>query len=346
MTLNTEQRDDYKHHTVEAGTSCAPRCIWSAYAVEIGAQSLEKSCGSQSCACVVKGDIYSSCETQNDDTVLPEDSTPIEGKVGQSCASGCIWSSYAVAVGAQSMNALCEGIDCACVVDGDIYQSCTVSSSPTQPDSPRTNLSVSPVNVNFEGSKTVSVGATKATEFSPRVRAFLDMIAAAEGTSVMNTPCGQADYGYATLFECYAYSSRQFYSYSDHPRRSFDTGWGSYTDAAGRYQFLSQTWDEVAYQERLRDFSPSNQDRGAVNRLKARGSWSYISQIQVGNAPDYAFKKAVDANACEWASLPAIYGSSNHYRTVGGMPSCYGQVTHRFEDLYQVFKAAYNQYTR
>ena len=157
--------------------------------------------------------------------------------------------------------------------------------------------------MTFEGTKQVNIGATEATEFSPKIRAFLDMIAAAEGTSIMNTSCGQAEYGYASLFECYQYSSHRFYGDTDHPRQSFSTGWGSYTDAAGRYQFLAPTWDEVAREDRLVDFSPANQDRGAINRLKSRGSLVWISKIQIGSSPGYAFRKAVDESACEWASL-------------------------------------------
>ena len=214
------------------------------------------------------------------------------------------------------------------------------SGSPT----PGTGSVTPSSTITFEGTKQVSIGVTKASELSPKVRAFLDMIAAAEGTSIMNNPCGNMDYGYASLFECYRYESRRFSSYSDHPRQFFTTSWGSSTDAAGRYQFQAATWDEVAYQEGLSDFSPANQDRATVNRLKSRGAYSFISQMQVGASADYAFKQALDASACEWASLPAISGSANHRRTVGGMPSCYGQVTHHVEDLYQVFKAAYAHY--
>ena len=217
-------------------------------------------------------------------------------------------------------------------------------SNPSTPSRPST--STSPSNVTFEGTKQVSIGATQATELSPKIRAFLDMIAAAEGTSIMNNPCGQADYGYASLFECYRYESRRFHSYADHPRQFFTTSWGSSTDASGRYQFQARTWDEVARQEGLSDFSPANQDRGVVNRLKSRGSYRFISQIQIGSSPNYAFKQALDASACEWASLPAISGSANHKRTVGGMPSCYGQITHKAEDLYGVFVSAYYKYAR
>ena len=344
LTSFNQSTGSNKTQMIRSGDQCASGCVWSAYAVNMGAQNAEVYCGNQKCACVVNQDIYTSCEAKNQSS-SSSDSSSSRAKAGETCFSGCIWSTHAVSTGAQSSQADCDGIECACVVDGNIYESCSSSSSPSTP-SPPPPLSPTPTVITFEQTKQVSIGTTEATELSPRIRAFLDMLAAAEGTSVMNNPCGKADYGYASLFECYRYSSRRFYSYTDHPRQSFSTGWGSYTDASGRYQFQAATWDEVAYQEGLSNFSPANQDRAAVNRIKARGSYRLISQVQIGSTPDYAFKRAVDECACEWASLPAIYGSRNHHRTVNGMPSYYGQVTHRIEDLYDVFVAAYTKYAR
>lgn len=53
------------------GSSCASGCVWSAYAVTMGAQSSEASCGGQGCACVVEGDIYSSCSASPDSNSSP-----------------------------------------------------------------------------------------------------------------------------------------------------------------------------------------------------------------------------------------------------------------------------------
>ena len=322
-----------------AGGRCAPGCVWSSYAVSLGVQSEETRCDGRGCACVIDGDIYSSCQAieGGDDPIL-NDSTGSGGggPAGGACAPGCVWSTYAVSSGAQSLVGLCDGQGCACVVSGDIYTRCEAGGG--------SGIDTGPRRVRFGRSKEVMVGVTESIGHSARERAFLDMIAAAEGTSVMNNPCGQAAYGYQSLFECYRYSSRRFSSYRDHPRLAFQTGWGSYTDAAGRYQFLSTTWDEIVRAERLPDFSPAQQDRAALNRLRARGSLAYIAQTSLGASSDDAFKRAVDASACEWASLPAIYGSSNHYVTTQGLPSCHGQVVYPFEDLYQVFRAAYESY--
>ena len=57
------------HHTgssapVRSGERCAAGCIWSSYAVSVGAQSGEAECGGGSCACVVVGDVWSACDAE------------------------------------------------------------------------------------------------------------------------------------------------------------------------------------------------------------------------------------------------------------------------------------------
>ena len=47
---------------------------------------------------------------------------------GGSCASGCIWSSFAVSNGIQSKQEECNTGPCACVVSGNAYQLCEYSS--------------------------------------------------------------------------------------------------------------------------------------------------------------------------------------------------------------------------
>ena len=54
------------------GNYCAPGCIWSSYAVSSGVQSLTHYCDGQGCACVVSGDIYSSCSLDNTSEVKEE----------------------------------------------------------------------------------------------------------------------------------------------------------------------------------------------------------------------------------------------------------------------------------
>ena len=48
----------------------------------------------------------------------------VSARSGDRCAPGCIWSSYAVSMGAQSSTAQCENGGCACVVIGDVWTAC------------------------------------------------------------------------------------------------------------------------------------------------------------------------------------------------------------------------------
>lgn len=47
------------------GSTCAPGCIWSSWAVSSGVQKLTHYCDGQGCACVADGDIYMSCSLDN-----------------------------------------------------------------------------------------------------------------------------------------------------------------------------------------------------------------------------------------------------------------------------------------
>lgn len=121
---------------------------------------------------------------------------------------------------------------------------------------------------------------------NPNVRKFLDLISYTEGTQ---------GNGYRTAF-----GGGQLRSLNDHPRysKSFrqTDGKSNKTSAAGRYQFVSKTWDGVARQYGLRDFSPQNQDLGAVALLFQRGA---IPALLKGD-----YQTAIRKTGNEWASLP------------------------------------------
>ena len=51
--------------------------------------------------------------------------------VGTSCALGCIWSGYAVAMEAQEATNDCSGIPCVCVEDGNIWNLCEAQQEDT-----------------------------------------------------------------------------------------------------------------------------------------------------------------------------------------------------------------------
>ena len=79
--------------------------------------------------------------------------------------------------------------------------------------------------------------------------------------------------------------------------------------ASGAYQFLERTWNGLAKQHGLKDFSPRSQDLGAIALLKQSGA---LDAILKGDF-DTAVKKANRT----WASLPgspyAQHTRSNEY---------------------------------
>lgn len=133
---------------------------------------------------------------------------------------------------------------------------------------------------------TVSAGTAAANE-----RAFLDMIAFAEGTT--------GSEGYRAMFG-YPRPDRLCENLADHPRIRFPftnkLGQQLYTTAAGRYQFLARTWDALRAQLDLPDFGPDSQDSAALELVRQRGA---LNDVRAGRLKD-----AVTKCAPIWASLP------------------------------------------
>jgi len=154
-----------------------------------------------------------------------------------------------------------------------------------------------------------SSSAGGACEFPRTVRAFLDTLAFAEGT--------RERYNYIFTFVA-------FNTYSDHPRRRICAGKLCST-AAGRYQFLSKTWDPLASELGLGDFTPPNQDKAAVEIIRRSGAYNYVLKSSVYEN----FAAALGKLNGTWASLP-------------GSP--YGQPTHSTAELWKVYKAALAKY--
>jgi muramidase (phage lysozyme) len=124
-----------------------------------------------------------------------------------------------------------------------------------------------------------------------RVKAFLDTIATAEGTASPD--------GYRTQ-----YTGTKFVSFEDHPREmrcGRRYGKKLCSDAAGRYQFLSTTWDRFAKKFGVRDFSPENQDLMAVELIREKGA---LEDIEAGRL-ESAFRKL----AYIWPSFRRYGGS-------------------------------------
>lgn len=116
------------------------------------------------------------------------------------------------------------------------------------------------------------------------LRAFLDMIAFAEGTARLG------ENGYNVLF-----GGSTFDSYADHPRVRVPFR-STYSTAAGRYQILSRTWDGLRSKLGLPDFSPASQDAAAVELIRERGA---LNDAKAGRVA-----QAVGKVAKVWASLP------------------------------------------
>lgn len=119
------------------------------------------------------------------------------------------------------------------------------------------------------------------------LRAFLLMIQYAEGTLGPDA--------YRTLF-----GGRLINGYAQHPNTMVTIGRFSST-AAGAYQFLYGTWYDLQQTLQLTDFSPSSQDRAAVELIRQKGA---LADVLAGNivAAIYRCRKV-------WASFPgAGYG--------------------------------------
>jgi tape measure domain-containing protein len=145
---------------------------------------------------------------------------------------------------------------------------------------------------------------------NPRVKAFLDVIAYAEGTAKM------PNQGYNTLF-----GHGQFSSFADHPRQRIPFGSTS-SSASGRYQIMDFTWNEEKAKLGLKDFSPVSQDLVALSRILMRGG---LDELLKGD-----IRGAINATRKEWASFPGA-----------NYP---GQGMKRMEDLLKVYDQSLRKY--
>lgn len=135
---------------------------------------------------------------------------------------------------------------------------------------------------------TANMSITNSTEQN-NLAAFLAMIRVSEGTAGPN--------GYQTLV-----GGALFNSFADHPRVLVPLpNLGINSSAAGAYQILRRTWDEVAAKLHLSDFSPASQDAAAIELIRQRAA---LPDVLAGR-----FAAAVEKCRKVWASLPgAGYG--------------------------------------
>jgi muramidase (phage lysozyme) len=145
---------------------------------------------------------------------------------------------------------------------------------------------------------------------SPTLRAFLNLIGWAEGAN------------YNTAFGGQTFSSYAWHPFQQSHFRIRDpkTGRASTTSAAGKYQYQRGTWDTVARELGLRDFSPANQDIGAVHLLAKRG---VLNDVLSGN-----IAKAVNGLKQEWQSfdIKPLSSVMQKWSQLGGSASTAPQV--------------------
>ena len=129
------------------------------------------------------------------------------------------------------------------------------------------------------------------TAAQQNVKAFLLMIQYSEGTAGANA--------YRTF-----YGGSLFTDFSKHPNKRISK-YGLTSTAAGAYQILYRTWDEIATKLKLSDFSPVSQDRAAIELIKRRKA---LDDVMAGR-----FSIAIGKCKKEWASLPgAGYGQNEN----------------------------------
>lgn len=138
---------------------------------------------------------------------------------------------------------------------------------------------------------------------NPNVKAWLDTIAQAEIGAASSTGGYNVAFGKGATFD----------SYADHPgiygQYRGNDGKLRRSSAAGRYQFLQSTWNDLKnrYGSILTDFSPDNQDRAALLLAADVGA---LEDMESGNF-DAAYKKL----GRRWASLPTSTHDRNLHDT-------------------------------
>lgn len=136
------------------------------------------------------------------------------------------------------------------------------------------------------------------------LRAFLDMIAASEGTR------GHGDDGYNVIV-----GGDLFTGYADHPRKLVVlNNRGLKSTAAGRYQVLARYWDVYRLLLKLPDFSPASQDAVASQMIREQGA---MSDVLAGR-----FSMAVYKCRRIWASLPGA-GYGQHENELADLRAIY-----------------------
>jgi muramidase (phage lysozyme) len=132
------------------------------------------------------------------------------------------------------------------------------------------------------------------------LRAFLIMIQYSEGTLGKDA--------YRKLF-----GGDLFTDLFQHPNIPVTRG-NLTSTAAGAYQILYKTWQEVQQRLRLPDFSPQSQDKAAIELIRRRKA---LEDVLAGR-----FSQAIEKCRKEWASLPGA-GYNQRERSAKSLLSVY-----------------------
>ena len=162
---------------------------------------------------------------------------------------------------------------------------------------PTINKVISEVINIYSEKNSTDIGMTEAELYT---RAFLTLIRQAEagGTKNREEIANPLDYNIR-------YGNFTFDSYSKHPNILYSgTGYNIPSTAAGAYQFKYETWLSL----NLNDFSPENQDKGAlilIKRQEIQGKnephkIGVIKDVQTGNVENAIYKLKGT-----WPSLPS-----------------------------------------
>jgi len=122
---------------------------------------------------------------------------------------------------------------------------------------------------------------------SDNVKAFLQTIRHSEGTA--------ANDGYNYIFGSSPANNKRFTDFSEHPNIHVPFG-KTTSSAAGAYQILFGTWEQIRDKYKLSDFSPEIQDIAAVEILSQRNCLQAII--------DGKFEHVLRQCGPIWASFP------------------------------------------
>jgi muramidase (phage lysozyme) len=128
-----------------------------------------------------------------------------------------------------------------------------------------------------------------------------------EGRALLSAIAGGESQGYNQM-----YGGGLFSDFADHPRQAIPIqsgpNAGKTSSAAGLYQFLGPTWDEVKKEANLPDFSPASQDQGAwhlANKVyKQKTGRDLLGDLQLAGGDPAKVNMIGRYLASTWTSIP------------------------------------------